>query len=126
MVNAGQYLVCVELFVYYWYAGAMEMNHFEAQPEHIVGACITYKEHQYVANSHLEAMQQILEANDNKLPSDAYSAMHDGFLTSTGRFVERDEARAIAEQAGQVPSGTEAPLQSNEVRFPEKGDATIH
>ena len=112
----------------------MEMRHVpegvpnkESANESVVKACIEYAGQQYTGTSHLEAMQHILE-DVGTLPKNAYVDMHEGFLTSSGRFVDRTEARAIAEGAGQLEptaDGAPAPLQSPELKL-TSDEETMH
>lgn len=69
----------------------------EQESEHIVDGAIMHKGKVYTGPRHYLIIKQII----NKLEESPCSKGH-GFLTSTDRFVSREEARKIAIASGQV------------------------
>jgi hypothetical protein len=69
-------------------------------PERIVNAAMLHKGQIYTGKSHVLAMEQ---AEKQGIPGeDLFLHGTDGFLTSTGRFVDRRQAVDIARQADQL------------------------
>lgn len=70
--------------------------------EYIVGAAVRYKGDVFKLprpNRHGDIMRSMRAAGQ---PREAVNIVNQGFLTSTGRFVGREEAYGIAKSAGQL------------------------
>ena len=72
-------------------------------PETIKIAAIRYEGEIFTGSMHFEAYQKLRAIH----PESSYKEgnIKDGFLTSTGRFVDRTEALEIAERMGQAKEG---------------------
>ncbi len=80
----------------------------EIKPETIQSAATRMKDGTILTgNTHFDILEKIDEHNLSQGISDPeYSNVSDqGFLTSTGRLVTREEATRIAEESGQIPKG---------------------
>ncbi|MFZ1963361.1 MAG: hypothetical protein WAU78_07820, partial [Roseiarcus sp.] len=91
-------------------------------PETIVGASFSVGDRVFVAPNHLAAMEEAQRALGLTGPNaeqdliDRAGGGADGFMTSTGRVVDRAEAATIAKAAAQgVPAGPEGRLRSEDV-----------
>ncbi|MDD5318797.1 MAG: hypothetical protein PHF79_03215 [Candidatus Pacebacteria bacterium] len=88
--------------------------------EAISAAALEYEGELFTAHSHAEAFLLLEKARPNFIDSE----VHDGFITTTGRFVDRDEALEIAKQTQQVsPSRLkrgENVLDSKEINWFER------
>lgn len=69
--------------------------------ERIGRAALQYGDDLFTGVTHGHAFEQLM----NKFADFDYKTVKDGFITTTGRFVNRDEARAIAEQSKQIGKG---------------------
>src|SRR3989338_53621 len=74
---------------------------FEKKPEHIVAAALDFQGEIYTGRTHADALNALEEVYPDWADMDVKSP-RDGFMTSAGRFVERDEAGEIADKAGQL------------------------
>lgn len=100
-------------------------------PETIRGAAYTVAGKTYEAPNHILAMDKAVEdlkvggyddlidlqaGEDFTQKLAAHRAAGDGFVTSTGRVVTRDEAKVIAEGAGQGKASAERGIKSEELQ----------
>jgi hypothetical protein len=70
------------------------------QQEYIVDCAVSFKGHIYRAKNHALAMVALENSDPQWDESDEYPI--DGFITTAGRFVDRQEAGKIADAAGQL------------------------
>jgi hypothetical protein len=63
--------------------------------------------------AHWEIRAALGDAN----PASRNHADKEGFLTSSGRFVDRDEAKIVAEEAGQIRPGMIRELLSSDINW---------
>lgn len=85
------------------------------QPEHLV-SCALIRDGEMHSRGFKEHWR-IRAALGDENPSDKNPADTLGFLTNTGRFVDRQEARAIAAEAGQCQFSTRELLSSDVDRW---------
>ncbi len=78
--------------------------------ERIVSAAIKYKDEIFMGKTHADAWVPLTEKYANAVITNERT---DGFVTSTGRFVNRKDALEIADDADQLRSF--APFQSGEL-----------
>jgi len=84
------------------------------EQETISAAAIRYEDELYTGTNHGQALDQLMEARPRFKEKD----IEEGFVTSTGRFVNRREADQIAFNAGQKKSGEyKGRLESPDVTF---------
>lgn len=82
----------------------------EAAQESIKAAALRYKGEIFTGPTHADAVCVLEET----YPDYRAREVEDGFVTSTGRYVDRDEALAIAQGKDQVkPGGPSDILDSN-------------
>ncbi len=82
--------------------------------ETISAAAIEYEGEIFRGRNHAEAIMEM----EMKIPDYEPNKVRDGFVTSTGRYVERDEALEIAKRQGQTkPSALPDMLDVNHVDY---------
>lgn len=96
----------------------------ESVGERIESAAVRYKGDVFMGPNHGMALSQLVE--DDRYPNIDTDVLadtaEDGFVTSTGRFVNKGEAYILAEKQGQLkrefPGNTEGrELDSNDLKY---------
>lgn len=90
----------------------------QATPERIVSAAIQYKGEIFTGQTHADAWVPMTEKYADAVIT---NERIDGFVTSTGRFVDRKEALVIAQNADQLRS--ESAHQLGELQSEHLADA---
>lgn len=93
-------------------------NEEEQSAEKVVAAAVRFGGQVFTGVMHFHAREKAKEEFPD-FPHRDGEVQEEGFLTSTGRFVDRDEATDIADKADQLKEGSEddTPLQSQNVNF---------
>ena len=73
----------------------------EKAPERIISAAVLFRGKMFKGNTHVDALD-VLTGEHPHWEDDVTETPEQGFFTSTGRFVERDEAGSIAAKAHQL------------------------
>jgi hypothetical protein len=74
-------------------------------PEHITAAALQFRGETFSGGNHALVIREL----ERKYPSwrtMSNGPIDEGFITTMGRFVSREEAARIAEQAGQLEEGS--------------------
>lgn len=79
----------------------MKFENAESAPETITLSAIRLGEDIFTGKNHIDAISE-MEGEYPDWAEDQECKPEDGFITSTGRFVQRDEAGLIAKRAGQL------------------------
>lgn len=92
-----------------------------AAPETITGAAVKLGDRIFTGPHHVAALEEAEKALGPDVGLDWVNAKHagadpDGFITSTGRFVSRDEAAKIAQANGTTPTGPGGALRAEDAR----------
>ena len=89
-----------------------QFNAKESGKETITASALKYNDEIFVGQTHADAWNLMT----SKYPESVLSNVRgDGFITSTGRFVERAEALEIAENAQQIDKGVHKTLFSENI-----------
>ena len=83
----------------------------ETRYETISTAALKYREKIFTGVNHLLALTEAQKEH----PGLEFSEVQNGFLTSQGRFVDRDEADLIAKLSGQIKRSWRGHLHSEEL-----------
>lgn len=72
----------------------------EQEPEKIKASALRFRGQVFTGHTHTDAMRELGESYPDwgNLPD----RVEDGFITTTGRYVDRDEAGQIADRADQI------------------------
>lgn len=86
----------------------------EYVPESISLAALMYRGEVFSGASHKDIALK-LKRKYSDASKISVEELEDGFLTSTGRFVSREEATEIAKACGQIPMDHKEPLDSGDI-----------
>ncbi|MEX0918192.1 MAG: hypothetical protein WDZ93_03475 [Candidatus Paceibacterota bacterium] len=78
----------------------MSLESPEFTREKIAASAVRFRDEVYTGKTHMDAIIEMEENNPDW--HDSNDSVEDGFVTSTGRYVERDEAWEIAKKSGQL------------------------
>ena len=84
----------------FWYTFYMKFENPDSVLEKIKASAIRFQNQIFTGNTHVDALNAMSDWYPDWRDSDQY--VEDGFITNTGRFVDRREAGEIAEKAGQL------------------------
>lgn len=94
----------------------------QEQGEKVVAAALSSGGVIFIGRNHGEAMERLIEERPDLASG---LEIEEGFVTTEGRFVTREEAHAIAEKEGQLKGLTDgARLQSYQVDFVNPNETT--
>lgn len=83
--------------------------------EHIVSAATKFDGKIYSGKTHADAFEKYRKETGKTETDAANNYGGDGFLTSSGRFVDRQQAQKIADAAEQVPQGERKTFAQNQL-----------